>query len=72
MDFMKLTYIEFKTMQIYKGYVFMFAAADEQAQRLWRLGYDHPGGAVLRFSVCFSLNAGSEKLPTAVCKTGLL
>lgn len=50
----------------------MFAAADEQAHRPWRLGYDHPGGAVLRLSVCFSWNAGSEKLPTAVCKTGLL
>lgn len=38
----------------------MFSAGDEQAHRPWRLGHDDPGGAVLRFSLLFSCNAGSE------------
>lgn len=44
----------------------MFPAGDEQAHRPWRLGHDDPGGAVIRFSVLFSWNAGSEKSLTAV------
>lgn len=44
----------------------MFLCLFQEMNRLWRLCHDDSGGAVLRFSVLFSWNGGSENPVIAV------